>query len=144
MGFLNVIFLCFLLNCAVQMHFSVHILQHMSMRRGQGALPLYSRVTCSDRLIMALLRSLYFYTTKYSIEYRAYYVPKLSNVWSDSLSRLQMSRFRRNFPEADHDMTPLCDVLLDSWIADIDTTASKLVMAGLRPYGHSVQLFFLS
>ena len=37
------------------MYFTVHLLQLISMRRGRGALRLYSRVTCSDRLITGVL-----------------------------------------------------------------------------------------
>ena len=69
--------------------------------------------TCKDQHIMALLRSLYYYTTRYNIQYRAYYIPTYENGPSDSLSRNNVQRFRQLCPQADHIMTPACSVLLD-------------------------------
>ena len=69
--------------------------------------------TCKDPKIMALIRSLYFYTTKYSIKYRSCYVHTLQNDASDSLSRLQYDRFRSVCPDAEPQMTPPCDVIVD-------------------------------
>ena len=66
-----------------------------------------------DDCIMSLIRALYWYTTLYSITYKAYYVASADNGPSDSLSRLDMDRFRKLCPDADISMTPLCDFLID-------------------------------
>ena len=69
--------------------------------------------TCKDDNIMALIRSLYWYTTSNNIIYKAYYVASLDNAQSDSLSRLEFERFRALSPGADANMTPLYDIILD-------------------------------
>ena len=69
--------------------------------------------TSKDVAIMGLLRSLYYYTTKYNIQYRAHYVPTYDNGPSDSLSRNDMKRFRLLCPNADSDITQPIDVLTD-------------------------------
>ena len=66
-----------------------------------------------DDSLMALVRALYWYTTRYNVTYKAYYVASLDNGPSDSLSRLDMPRFRKLWPDSDVQMTPLCDFLLD-------------------------------
>ena len=48
--------------------------------------------TCKDDSIMALIHSLYWYTTLHNIIYKAYYISSLDNAQSDSLSRLDFNR----------------------------------------------------
>ncbi len=56
-------------------------------------------------LLMKLVRSLYFYTTKYSIQYECVYIPSASNDFADSVSRLEFSRLFELYPFADRVMT---------------------------------------
>ena len=69
--------------------------------------------TSKDNQLMGLLRALYFYTTKYCIHYRAYWLSTVDNECSDSISRLQFDRFRKLCPLADTDPTPVIDIVTD-------------------------------
>ena len=69
--------------------------------------------TSKDKDLMALLRALYFYTTIHDIYYRAYYLGTLDNAVADSLSRLDLPRFRKLCPQSDLLMTSPCDAIVD-------------------------------
>lgn len=44
--------------------------------------------------LMSLIRSLYYYTTKYNIDYKAFYLPTDENTIADAISRLEFDRLR--------------------------------------------------
>ena len=69
--------------------------------------------TSKEPQLMALLRALYYYVTVYNIRYRAYYVSTHDNGPADSLSRLDLCRFRSLCTDMDHDMTPPVLPILD-------------------------------
>ena len=69
--------------------------------------------TCKDPSIMALIRALYFHTTRYHIRYRSCYIHTLSNDAADSLSRLQYDRYKIVHPGAETNLTPPCKVVID-------------------------------
>ena len=66
-----------------------------------------------DTLINALLRSLYYYTSVYHIEYKSCHVSGVSNVLADALSRDKYDVFMSAMPYADLRMTRPCRVLTD-------------------------------
>ena len=68
---------------------------------------------CRDTAIMALIRALYFYVTKYKIRYRSFYVSTHQNGPADSLSRNDLPRFRTLCPGAYAHPAKLPPVKLD-------------------------------
>ena len=66
-----------------------------------------------DVWLNCLLRSLYYYSSLYQIEYRSCHVPGISNVLADSLSRDKQDVFRFALPGADHRMTRPCRFTID-------------------------------
>ena len=66
-----------------------------------------------DALINCLLRSLYYYTSIYHIEYKSCHVAGVRNVMADALSRDRYDVFMSAMPSADIRMTRPCRVLTD-------------------------------
>ncbi len=63
--------------------------------------------------IMNFIRCLYFYTAIHHIQYQALYIPSLENEAADACSRLQIDRLYRVHPQADREMTPPIDFIID-------------------------------
>ena len=66
-----------------------------------------------DSDIMTLIRSLYFYTAIYEIEYKSIHLYSKVSVLADALSRYNMVQFRTLNPNSDQFMTQPADFLLD-------------------------------
>lgn len=66
-----------------------------------------------DPHLMNLIRSLYLYTSLYSITYRAIHISTHDNWGADALSRLDMARFRCYNPLADLYSTPIIPIICD-------------------------------
>ena len=79
----------------------------------QAVLHCVNKGSSKDTALMGLIRAMYHYTAVYHINYKAFYISTHHNVASDSLSRLDMPRFRQACPEADQSMTAPVDVLID-------------------------------
>ena len=67
--------------------------------------------TCKDKLMMSLLRSLFFHTARLNINLLLSFIPGRYNVNADLLSRLQVEEFRRSHPTADADPTFLSEAV---------------------------------
>ena len=66
---------------------------------------------CRDKCLMHLIRSLFLFTAQHNINVMLQHVPGISNVIPDLLSRLQVDRFREHLPSADHDPTPISNLV---------------------------------
>ena len=67
--------------------------------------------TCKDKLMMSLIRSLFFRTARLNINLLLAHVPGRYNTNADLLSRLQVREFWRNHPSADVDPTHLSEAV---------------------------------
>ena len=67
--------------------------------------------TSKEPRLVALLRSIYHYTTIHGIHYRSYYLSTHQNEAADSLSRLDWTRFKSLCPNADPHMTAPVDII---------------------------------
>jgi hypothetical protein len=63
--------------------------------------------------IMALIRSLYYYTTLYKIEYKAFFLSTHDNVLADAISRLEFNKLRDINPNMEHLPTKPVAILCD-------------------------------
>ena len=61
---------------------------------------------------MILVRDLVLTSLRHNIVFRAYHVPGVDNTRADLISRFQIMEFRKAFPEADLDPTPVPETLL--------------------------------
>ena len=82
----------------------------------QTVVAVINKQSSSCTHIMSLIRRLVVLCLKWNIWFRAKYVPGVNNEIADSLSRLQMDRFRRLAPDADLMGTPLPRQLWTSFI----------------------------
>ena len=60
-----------------------------------------------DPLVMSLIRHMVLKLLSFNILFRSRHIPGVSNILSDSLSRLQVTRFRQLHPTADREPTPV-------------------------------------
>jgi hypothetical protein len=63
--------------------------------------------------IMALIRSLYYYTTLYKIEYKAFYLSTHDNILADAISRLGFDQLRNIDPDIDVLPTEPVNIMYD-------------------------------
>ena len=61
----------------------------------------WSLGSCTDALMMGLIRALFFHTASFDIHLRLSYVPGAENIDADLLSRLQVREFRDRNPTAE-------------------------------------------
>ena len=69
--------------------------------------------TCTDKHMMSVIRSLFYFTAKLNINLLMAHVPGTDNINADLLSRLQVQAFKLNHPSADPYPTPLPDQVWD-------------------------------
>ena len=63
--------------------------------------------SCKNEQVMCLVRCLFFICASHNIECRSVHISTHKNVIADSLSRLDMERFRSNAPRAQpHPVAP--------------------------------------
>lgn len=75
-----------------------------------------NRQTSKDKSIMVLIRDFVLLCLNHNILFRAKHVPGISNSLADSLSRLQVDKFKRLMPDADVFATAVPENLLpESW-----------------------------
>jgi hypothetical protein len=63
--------------------------------------------------ILQLIRSLYYYTVLYKIEYKAFYLPTHENTLADAVSRLEFHKLYSCKPDIDEWPTEPVSVILD-------------------------------
>ena len=72
----------------------------------QAVCDIWRKGSSGNRDLMDLVRSLYHIAVSYNSNIIVVHIPGVDNSIADSLSRLQMERFRRLVPEADAIRTP--------------------------------------
>ena len=70
-----------------------------------------NKQTSKHPLIMVLVRDLVLTSLRHNIIFRARHVPGVDNTRADLISRLQIKEFRKAFPEANKDPTPVPETL---------------------------------
>ena len=85
----------------------------------QSVVDVWLSGSCKDKLMMSIIRSLFFFSAKRNINILVDHIPGKLNVYSDLLSRLQITEFRRIHPSADPHPTPLP---VQVWNLTIGTT----------------------
>ena len=71
-----------------------------------------NKQTSKHSLIMVLVRDLVLTSLRHNIVFRAYHVPGVDNTRADLISRFQIKEFRKAFPDADPEPTPVPETLL--------------------------------
>jgi hypothetical protein len=61
--------------------------------------------TCKDKVMMRLIRALFFFAAAHNINILMHHIPGTTNVNADFLSRLQVNKFRQSHPMADEQPT---------------------------------------
>ena len=72
----------------------------------QAVCDIWRKGSSRNRDLMVLVRSLYYIATSYNFNIIVVHIPGVDNSIANSLSRLQMERFRHLIPEADATRTP--------------------------------------
>lgn len=71
-----------------------------------------NKQTSKHNLIMILIRDLVLTSLRHNILFRAFHVPGVDNTRADLISRFQIIDFKKAFPEADIEPTPIPETLL--------------------------------
>ena len=73
--------------------------------------------TSKDKTLMVFVRKLVLICLHYNIHFRARHVPGIYNELADSLSRLQVEKFRRLAPQVQPSPTPIpLDLQPQNWL----------------------------
>lgn len=78
----------------------------------EALVPIINKQTSKDTTLLLMVRWLVLKCLRLNINFRAKHIPGVKNVLADSLSRLQMTKFRVLAPTAQRDPAPLPDVFL--------------------------------
>ena len=69
----------------------------------QSLVDVWTSGSCTDALMMGLIRALFFHTASFNIHLRLAYIPGAENIDADLLSRLQVLEFKDRNPTAEED-----------------------------------------
>ena len=73
----------------------------------QSIIDIWTTGTCSDARMMSIVRALFFHLAERNANLILSFIPGARNINADRLSRLQVTEFRNDNPEADEQPTEL-------------------------------------
>ena len=73
----------------------------------QSIINIWTTGTCSDARMMSIVRAMFFHLAERNANLILSFVPGARNINADRLSRLQVTEFRNDNPEADEHPTEL-------------------------------------